>query len=314
MVLLGTLDEDDIRKNLVLEFNDPDNLLQELIRLKDSFYNLRKSHKLFRQIHSQHTIANRIKKICQDLNINSAWNEYPLVTMCFATYRKENLLNCVENYKRQNYPNKELVIVYNGNGDICKERDIILSQDVNHIKFISSPQESGLGAALNCGIYNAKGDFFFKMDDDDYYSEYYIFDMIIKFRCFNFQVFGKPQNNFFRFENDKDIYQRENKRGENFFCKMNDKNVNGKQIIIGNSISGQVAFLKQNLFIENSHRHTDSMFFYNLSEKDVWVAISDPFNMIVERKNDLSSHTWMAAGDDIKAKCGVSMNIHNAII
>ena len=312
----GALDKDDIRKNLVLEFNDPDKLLQEMICLKDPFYNLRISHKLFRHIHSQHTIAHRIKKICGDLNINSEWDEYPLVTICFATYRKENLLNCIDQYARQIYPNKELIIVYNGTGDISKEKEIIQSQNSNNnqIRFISTPQESGLGAALNCGIHNAKGDFFFKMDDDDFYSEHYIYDMIVKFRCFNFQLFGKPQNNFFRFEGEKDIYQRENQRGENYFCKMNDKNINGHQIIIGNSIAGQTDFFKQNLFIENSHRHTDSMFFYNLSEEEVWTAVSDPFNMLVERRNDLSSHTWMVDKEEITAKCGCCFNTHNAFI
>lgn len=313
LIYQGFLGENDIRFRICSQCNQPIDVLKEMVRLEDPLYRLRRTHSAFRELHGNHTIAHRLDQIGKNLSIESHWDEYPMATLCAATYRKENLLDCIDTFNRQDYPNKELIIVYNGS-EIIDAELATLEQKFSGVRVFVTPREASLGGALNCGVANALGQFFFKIDDDDYYGEHYISDLIIAIRAFDFPIFGKPQNNFFMFEGDPMLYQRKKNRGENFFCKMNDKNIKGRQIIIGNTISAKTEFLNQHPFIESAPKHTDTLFFNNLAEKDITVGVCDPFNMVVKRRADTSSHTWTISSDEIKQKCESNMSIKDAVI
>lgn len=318
LLFFGKLDQSDIRKDIVnCETTDFNELGLELYRLNDTQYRNKVSQKCFRFIHSRHTISHRLNIICDDLKISKKWIEYPLVTVCFATHRKEYLFNCIENFNKQNYNNKELIISYNGSDKIC---DNILEhfpakcRDITRI--IQTPKESALGAALNCAVNSSRGDYFLKMDDDDYYSENYITDMIIAVRSFEIDIFGKPQNNFFHFEGDNYLYKRLNRRGDRYFICMNDPSIRESQIVIGNSISGRTEFFKMNPFPENMYRHTDTAFFKRITSGRLngYIAVCDYFNMIVERKRDTNFHTWMISEEELKGKCKSNYFSMDAIV
>jgi hypothetical protein len=301
---LGKLRTDDIRAGCIISCESFNELTNEVIRVKDSLYRLRRGHTAFRYLNNYHTIAHRLQKICKNIGNSGIWEEFPLATLACATNRSNKFEDIVSNFERQNYPNKELLIIYNGTDDIERSvRNQIQKHGNRH--FFAVPKGYALGGALNCAVEAAKSKYIFKIDDDDYYCENYILDLILAVRFLDIDVFGKPQSNFFRFEGDDFLYLRLNNRGVNYLCKSTDQHITGKQIIIGNSIAAKTDFLKKQPFSNGLLNHTDSMFFYKLKDlkKGINMAICDPFNMIVERRENIKSHTWVETKEKILSKC-----------
>ena len=280
--------------------------------LEDDEYRARVGHKTWRTVFNEHTIAHRLNTILTDLNSENCIQLTPKVTVVTPTFRSDMLHNILANYSRQNYPNKELIIVFNG--DKSKLGPEWFSIEDNSIKLTFSPRINGLGAALNLGLNLASGDYFFKMDDDDTYLPNYLLDMMLYSRALDFELFGKPQNNYFQFEGEQDIFKRENKRGELYIARMNQRPVKGHQIIIGNSISAKTSFLQRHPFVENILRGTDTVFFNNFKNEEVTVGVYDSFNMVVQRSTDLSRHTWQESKAKIVKGCTKCSEVHYAEI
>lgn len=312
---LGKLDEGDIRLSCTIECKSINELAEEMVRVQDPLYRLRRGHRAFRYLHNNHTIAHRLQEICKNFGRHNLWEEYPVVTVACATNRTDFFEKIISTFERQSYPNKELLVVYNGTDNILNvARNLIERSNNRH--FFAVPKGLALGGALNCAIEAAKGEYVLKIDDDDYYDENYILDLILAVRHLNVDIFGKPQVNFFRFEEEQSLYLRKNNRGVNYLTNTGDKRVSGKQIIIGNSIAARTEFLKKHPFVSGMLRHTDSMFFYTLSkiDEEFNIAVCDPFNMIVERRSDLSSHTWTMGKEQLQANCESNYSFYEAVL
>ena len=115
---LGKLNADDIRSGCIITCESFYELINEMLRVKDSLYRLRRGHSAFRYINKYHTIAHRIQKICKNIGKSDFWEEFPPVTLACATNRNDRFKDIVSTFERQNYPNKELLIIYNGTASI----------------------------------------------------------------------------------------------------------------------------------------------------------------------------------------------------
>lgn len=287
----GNLSTYDPRKGLVYEFECITDLVKELVRLRDDIYRLRKGLLPCKTLHLKHTVNHKLSRIAKDLSIEYQWNEFPSVSLLCGTIRKNNISILLDTFKKLNYPNKELVIIYNGCDLICKEEvDRIINIDNVGIYFVE-PDEC-LGGALNLGISKATGEYVFKLDDDDTYSENYIQDMMLFTRDLNVDIFGKPHVTFFNFEGRDNLCLRSSARSFNYCGNVSDPRFNGKQLLVGNSISGRTKIFRKYLYISSMPKHTDTGLFDKLKDKNIKFAVVDPFNMIVNRRSDLSSHTW----------------------
>jgi hypothetical protein len=280
--------------------------------LEDSEYRTRIAHKAWRTVFNEHTIAHRLNTILTDLNSEKCIRLTPKVSVVTPTFRSDMLHNILANFSCQNYPNKELIIVFNG--DRAELGSEWFSIEDDSINVLFSPQENGIGAALNIGLNQVSGEFFFKMDDDDTYLSNYLLDMMLYSRALDFELFGKPQNNYFQFEGEQNIFKRENSRGELYTARMNQRSVKGHQIILGNSISAKTSFLKKHPFLERAHRCTDTFFFNTLMDEEVLIGVYDNFNMIVQRSSELSRHTWQASKAAIVEECTKCFEGHDAKI
>ncbi|MFO8089697.1 MAG: glycosyltransferase [Desulfatiglandaceae bacterium] len=319
VLYLGRLEKDDVRKNIALEYETLENIKTEISKLDDKLYQERLSQLCFRKIAQSHTISHRLNQICSDIGLNYNWIEYPMVSLCFATHRIDRIINCIETFKRQKYPNKELIIAFNGPENISDQHQLSFDDLEEPVQFIQSSRERFLGGALNNALNVAKGFYFFKMDDDDYYGENYIYDLILAARGFDIDIFGKPRNNFFQFGNNPDLFKRKHKQGNNFYCNMKeltDLNIEFPEIITGNSIAGKTKFLKKVGFPENCPRHTDTFFFKKMIEKNIAVnfLVVDAFNMIQIRYRDENWHTWKIEEESLKSKCEGGFGFWDAIV
>jgi len=319
VMYFGKLGNHDVRKNIVLEVENLEDLENKISELHNPLYRERASQLCFRKVVEKHTISHRFNQICKDIGLSYQWTEYPAVSLCFATHRMQKISNCIETFKRQTYPNKQLIIAFNGPEKISREELHFLKDPKEPIHFIQSSRERLLGGALNSALNVAEGVYFFKMDDDDHYGDHYIHDLVLAARLFDVDVFGKPRDNFFQFEHDNELFKRKDKYGNRYYAtteNLRDLDVEFPQIITGNSIAGKTKFLKKVAFPENCPRHTDTLFFKKLLTENVQgkLLIADSFNMIQIRYRNENWHTWQIDEESLKSRCEGGFDFGDAIV
>ena len=85
----------------------------------------------------------------------------------------EFLENCIGSVLKQTFQNWECIIINDGSTDETEKITLSLSKKDNRIKYISQPN-SGVSAARNMGIRDAKGEFILPLDADDYISDNFL--------------------------------------------------------------------------------------------------------------------------------------------
>ena len=95
--------------------------------------------------------------------------DHPLVSCLLVTANRAELCRrAVHCYLEQTYPNKELVVVDDGEQDLTEVLSVIPSEEVNYLKLEPSP-DNVLGHLRNVALDAAKGDYVAQWDDDDWY-------------------------------------------------------------------------------------------------------------------------------------------------
>jgi glycosyltransferase involved in cell wall biosynthesis len=93
-------------------------------------------------------------------------DEIPLVSCIMPTYnRREFIPHAIHYFLRQDYPNKELIIIDDGTDVI---RDIV--PDIENIRYYYLDNKITLGAKLNMACDYAQGNILINWDDDDWYA------------------------------------------------------------------------------------------------------------------------------------------------
>lgn len=102
-----------------------------------------------------------------------------LVTVCIATYNRENFLpKAIASVLQQSYSHLELIIVDDCSADHTeKVVSNFLSSDPR-IKYIRHAENKGLAAARNTAIKAAAGKYFTFIDDDDTWNDYFIEEFV----------------------------------------------------------------------------------------------------------------------------------------
>lgn len=299
VVHLGEISNDDILDGLVLPQENENEILLELYRFKmDDLYRRRMAHRAWRITLLKHTFSHRLKKLCENLNILHDWKEYPKISLITPTYRQEFLSHCLDTYERQIYPNKEFILVFNGDAPTRPSDLGIESEQRPDITLSHVPRELFAGAALNMGNKLASGDYCFRVDDDDYYGNHYILDLMLAQRAVSSELFGKPPSPFV-FEGESQVYIRRRRHFRPFTVTSGSMLSTGKVWIGGNSISGQKDFFERGGYSNSVLGAADSILNEN-SENSLIVTINDNFNLIAERRNDIFSHTWKINPDYLK--------------
>ena len=94
----------------------------------------------------------------------------PLVSCVMPTYNRQRFLrHALRFFVRQTYPNKELIVVDDGDVPAAK-----LCEGVPGVKYLRLDTWTPLGTKLNIGIQAASGAIIQKVDDDDYYGPEFV--------------------------------------------------------------------------------------------------------------------------------------------
>lgn len=118
----------------------------------------------------------------------------PLVKIVCPTMRPSLLPTILDNFERQNWPNKVLVIGFN-----CQRTDlpadVVAELAQKKIAFTCSPRHHTIGAVLKTAVtFGPDADFWMKMDDDDLYGPHYVSDMLLAAELGDFDLVGVTRN------------------------------------------------------------------------------------------------------------------------
>jgi glycosyltransferase involved in cell wall biosynthesis len=283
-----------IPEGLVIQADDDLSIQEKALQLlKDDITRLRMSHLARRNLYAAHTYGHRVKTICESLGIVHDWEEFPLVSVVMPTKRLELIGSCLEKFHSQKYPNKELIIVVNTGGvDLARFQRMITG--FSDVRIFQVHQEKNIGTCLNFGVTQARGKYWFKMDDDDFYGTNYLLDMVHLARAADFDIMGKPPGFIYLEEEDR-IYLR-------------DKAV-GSQYTIGSMNTSQLCGAtlggRRDLFTGFSESHracVDTDFVEDAKAMGQTVMFGDIWNFIAFRATDKRRHTWRHDDEGITEK------------
>lgn len=103
------------------------------------------------------------------INNNLSTKEHPKVSCLMVTANRKQLMRrSILGFKNQTYPNKELVVVDDGQQDLEEVLKELPSSQLTYLKLKSKPGNT-LGKLRNRSLDEADGEYLVQWDDDDWY-------------------------------------------------------------------------------------------------------------------------------------------------
>lgn len=278
-------------KDVVLFINKPEDILEINKKYRNRWEYSRLSHRCYRFIANNYsTYRLRVSLEKELVGRDIKQDNYPLVSIIMASMREHYIDRIVKNISRQNYKNKELIIVtQNFSEEGLKELENKLSKVDNLIRFqiVVNNSNATLGERQNQAASHAKGSLLAKFDDDDFYFENYLADMVIPFQFGNYDMVGKAEVFFYLEALDKTVLVRDGRA-----AYRNMDFVSGATFVIKKSV-----FDKLGGFI-NLNQSEDSNLLKRLKESGGKIYSADPFNFVVFRSKNVENHTWKQQAED----------------
>lgn len=257
--------------------------------LADPLQRARHSQRVFRQVLASHCLADRLQCISEGLGLDQQFVEPPPRIACLLVTMRPHLLpSCLQRFRENLYPNKELIIVvHDRNCDLRAARELVRPGEP--IRFFQLGREHSLGACLNFAFAQTDASYWTKMDDDDLYGPHYLSDLMLYRRTGDVSVFGKPAA-FIYFEADDELHWLPI-RGEQQSLQMRQP---GEAVapIAGGTISGRREVLETVPFSERRRRGSDSDFLNRCHESGYATLATDYFNFARFRSKHKGFHTW----------------------
>ena len=295
VVHYGEIDAAEVRQGLVCSYRGKEELLVALAAFeKDELYRRRLAHQAWRRVHSEHTFSHRLREITAVLGIENDWVEFEKISVVMPTCRPELISGALSSFEKQAYPNKELVIVMNWQG-----ADAGAVPVMGNVKALSVPFENPAAVCLNFGIEHASGKYCVRMDDDDFYGENFLADIALSLRAVDAVVFGKPPA-YICFESDGSVYSRAAAWPDVVLGR--GEILSGEKWLAGNSLGGEVDFLKNHPYPESCLDAADTGFLKSAAQHVAEFFVFDDFNSVASRRSDISSHTWKIAESLLRKK------------
>lgn len=209
------------------------------------------------------------------------FNLTPLVSIIMATCRPLNIEKIVNNITCQNYSNREVVIVSQNYSvkEIVRLQNMLENNGLCRVKIIEDNSDTSLGIRQNNAIKHSQGEFWAKMDDDDWYFPNYLHDIVITMQMGDYDVIGK--NSVFYYLDGLDIMVIRNPQMHNIV----NSNLRGATLFARNNDN-------ENLRFADVSQGEDSALLKKAKNANLKIYATDPFNMVVYRSADTNLHTW----------------------
>lgn len=198
--------------------------------------------------------------------------------------------NIFSNYVRQNFENKEMIIVLNHDDmdiNIWREK----AKKHKNVSVYQLSEKCKLGKCLNYGIGKAKYDLVAKFDDDDYYAPDYLNEAINTLNKSKASIVGK-HTSFLYFEGENALMLFR-KGGE----KKYRRHVKGGTLLFKKSVWDKIKFNEQLVSA------SDADFLRRCKAKGFHIFSSSKYNYVCVRRKNVKSHTQKTSTVNYMAKC-----------
>ena len=258
--------------------------------LNDDEGRMREGHLGYRYVHTHHTYRHRMKEMFLEVGIESGDSaRKPSVSVVIATCRPDNVKFAIENYKKQVYAEKELLLVLN-NAIFDVQSIEAQAKNLNNVRIVQVDGRVTLGESLNSGVEEASGDYIAKMDDDDYYGANYLSDMMLAANFSGADILGK--GTYFVYMKAGNITALRSVASQHEFTDF----------VAGATLTGRREVLREIRFPDCT-RGEDSSLLAKASKAGCRIYSADAFNMLVVRGTDHQRHTWDIGDSDFLKNC-----------
>lgn len=267
--------------------------------MRDPLQGARWRHLAWRSLASRHTVAHRLQRISDLLGASVRFlPEAERIAVLLATMRPDRLESCIEQFRNDAYPAKELIVVIHcDNIDMRPYRSLV--RDGEPIRILQAGSSRSLGACLNYAAAQTDAPYWTKMDDDDMYGRWYLTDVMLYQKTGNHEVFGKPPVFNYLERGDELLWDQEWARHANLLHAATSAR---SALVAGGTIGGKREVLERLPFCERRRGGSDSEFIRRCYVHGVDVLAMDGFNFVRFRSAKDGFHTWKADENEFRAR------------
>ncbi|MFC4100222.1 glycosyltransferase [Paenibacillus xanthanilyticus] len=212
------------------------------------------------------------------MRLSRSSSSAPPVSVLVCTKRPALLRNLIDNYARQRYPYKELVILINHDEEPLADY-YRAARDDRTIRIAALPPETSLGACLNYAAGLARYDWIAKFDDDDYYAPNYLSESVDTMLRTNADIVGKRAH--YMYLSGRGLLLLRYRRMEN---RPVDQ-VQGATLLFKRSVLRRIRF-------RDANRGECVRFCADAREAGYAVYAGSRHNFAAVRQADRMAHTW----------------------
>ena len=257
--------------------------------LGDEEARVQEGHRGYRHVHENHTYRRRMAEVFHRVGLESLVPKRPSVSVLMPTMRPKNVLRCLENFTKQTYRDKELILILN-NAEFDLDAIRKETDRVPNVQALSVDGRMSLGECLNRGVEAASGSYVAKMDDDDHYGERYLSDSVLAASFSDAEVVGK--GSFFMYFEEANITALAEVAREHTFTHF----VTGGTLFIRADVAREIPF-------DSISLREDTNFLHAVAQAGCRIYAADRFNFIRVRTRRLSDHADPTPETEFLKRC-----------
>jgi len=268
--------------------------------LDDPLARDRTRHRALREILGNHCLADRLNRIAADLRLSVQFGRRPANVACLlVTMRPQLLEDCVERFRADIYPHKELVVVLHGHEASLKDARRLVREG-EAITIYQLGRELSLGACLNFAASQTDAEYWAKFDDDDIYGPNYLSDIMMYRRAYDFPVAAKTAA--FTYHQADDEVRWDRACAERRSLQYRRPGCGEKIHVAGGTLVGKRSVLENVPFSVERRRGSDSDFLRRSDAAGYPFVSLDYFNFALFRSGEAGFHTWNADDERMKQR------------
>lgn len=205
-----------------------------------------------------------------------SYKEDKRISIITCTNRPKYMKNVFENYNRQSYKDKELIIILNNNRMNINDWKL-KAKEFSNVSIFQVDEKKSLGYCLNFGISKSSYNIIAKMDDDDYYGPNYLLQAVKALKYAD--VVGKYCT-YVYFEDSNTLAIRNPKRENRYVYRLE-----GPTLVFRKKVFNKIQFHDKSL-------GEDIQFCRDCLKNGIKLYATDKNNYVYIRHSSKDKHTW----------------------